>query len=531
MATRDYSANFAALTPLSFIRRAGQFFADKTAIVYDDRRISYAQFYERSARLAAALSGIGLKRGDCVALMAPNIPQMLEAQFGIPMIGAVIGPLNVELDGSAIESVLDRIDARCIIVDAEFLGAVRQALFASKSTIPVIVISETQGLSSDSSTLDYETLVANNESPIVNFDVVDEFQRLSLLHTSGTTGAQKTVAYSHRGAYLAAVSNALSFGLDPDCVHLWTWPMFHSHGLSFVWAVTSVGGTHVCLRGHTPAQIFDLIAEYRVSHFCVAPTVMNALANDPSARTCQGKVKCIVGGAVPPSSSMNKLESLGIETIHQYGASECYGPVTVCWRDSDWETMTNDERYQRFMRQGTPMPLIEDFMVADLDTLKAVPRDGRTLGAVVVRGNTVMQGYYADDSATESRMGGGWFRTGDIAVWHPDGSIEIKDRAADLIVCGGRRISSVEIDEVLYDHPDVLEAAVVAVWDEDLGEVPYAFVTQRSDSDLKIEDLEVHCRGALDDHKIPRQFEFTDLPRTATGKIKKSELRKRVAQG
>ena len=529
MATHEYSSNFAALTPLSFIKRAGQFFADKTAIVYDARRVSYAQFYERSTRLAAALSGLGLKRGDCVALMAPNIPQMLEAQFAIPMIGAVIGPLNVQLDARTIAGVLDRIDARCIIVDSEFLGAVQQALAEYDSSVPIIVISEIEEVPAD--LLDYECLLANHEAHVETFDVDDERQRLSLLHTSGTTGAQKTLVYTHRGAYLAAISNALSFGLEPDSVNLWTWPMFHSHGLSFVWAVTAVGATHVCMRGATPAQVFDLIAEHGVSHFCVPPTAMNALANDSSARACQNKVKCIVGGAVPPSSSMNKLESLNFETIHQYGASECYGPVTVCWRGTDWHTMTKDERYRRFIRQGTPMPLIEDFMVADLDTLEAVPRDSRTLGEIVVRGNTIMEGYYADDAATESRMGKGWFRTGDIAVWHPDGSIEIKDRAADLIVCGGRRISSVEIDEVLYDHPDVLEAAVIAVSDDDLGEVPYAFVTQKSDSKIKAKDLETHCRSALEDHKVPRQFEFADLPRTATGKIKKSELRKRLAQG
>ena len=534
------AANFAPLSPVSFLHRAKRAFANRPAIVYGDRQYTYAQFFDRVGRLAGALQQAGVRAGDCVAVMAPNIPQMLEAHYAIPSLGALINPLNPSLDRAAVAFALKHGEARLVICDRQHLLHIRDALQQTRLDVPVIVIND-GGAADTGDGPDYEEFIDRDSEGIYDLQVSDELQPLSLLYTSGTTAQQKAVTYIHRGAYLAALSNALSFGLDHNSVYLWTWPMFHSHGLSFVWAVTAVGGTHVCVRDPSPADVFDLLRLHRVTHFCMAPTAMNVLANDSSATEFSPSpsphdasvttVKCIIGGAAPASASIARLEAHGIEVIHQYGSTECYGPVTVCWRRHSWQSMTAEERYSLLAKQGSASPVIGDLIVADLDSMEPVPTDGITRGEILVRGNTALHGYYGDPEATEQALAGGWFHTGDIAAWHPDGSVEIKDRSADLIISGGGRISSVEIDEILYQHPAVLEAAVVAAPDEELAEVPIGFVTLRTGHEVREDELQAFCRTMLPEHKIPRRFEFRELPRTATGKIKKSELRKLATPG
>lgn len=531
-------ANYSALTPLDFLHRAARFISDRTAVIYGDQQFTYGQFHYRVGKLASALKDAGIKPGDCVAVMAPNTPAMLEAHYAIPRIGAIINPLNLKFDAAAIGYCLQHANIRCVICDQQYLHTMLEALSDAGSTVLVVTIRDSNAEGSISNdVLAYEEFIRSSESTVLEQTLEDESQPLSLLYTSGTTAKPKAVTYVHRGAYLAAMSNALSFGLNHNSVYLWTWPMFHSHGLSFVWAVTAVGGTHVCLRDVKPARVYELIGLHQVSHFCVAPTIMNTLATSEAAKqyateeskTDRSSVQCIVGGAAPASASISRLEKLGIEVVHQYGNTECYGPVTVCWRQHSWEAMTVAERYSMMAKQGSPTPGVADLRVADMDSFEPVPMDGNTIGEVQVRGNTVMQGYYADDDATDATMVDGWLRTGDIATWHPDGSIEIKDRSVDLIISDGELISSVEVDEVLYQHPDVLEAAVVAKPDPVLGDVPYAFVTLRDGCTPDADALTNFCNNLLPAYKIPRAFEFCQLPRTATGKIKKSELREQAA--
>ncbi len=541
MITKTCAVNSAPLTPISFLLRAGRFFAGRPAIIYGNQQMTYGQLKCRVGRLARALKDRGVRAGDCVAVMAPNIPQTLEAHYAIPLIGAAIIPLNLKLDASTIGSCLQHANCRLAICDRQYLTTMNEATAVARVDIPIVVIND-NGVDSQfvREDTDYEDFIANAGGCDDDPEIEEETQLLSLLYTSGTTANPKAVSYVHRGAYLAAVSNAMSFNLDHNSVYLWTWPMFHSHGLSFVWAVTAVGGTHVCLREVDVPAVCDLIKLHRVSHFCVVPTVMNTLAaylaesnaipeaSQPSAH--RAPVKCIVGGAAPAATAISQLEKAGIEVIHQYGSTECYGPVTVCWRRHTWEEMSIEERYSLTSKQGTPAPAVDDLRVAKIDSVDPVPMDGNTTGEVLVRGNTVMQGYFADEEATRSAMSDDWYRTGDIATWHPDGTIEIKDRSADLIVSAGKRISSVEIDDVLHEHPAVLDAAVVAKPDVDCGEVPYAFVSLQPGRSAGRPELEDFCRARLADYMIPRGFEFCELPKTATGKIKKSELRKLAAR-
>ena len=418
-------------------------------------------------------------------------------------------------------------DARLLICDREFVDLARQALDTAGRDIPIVVINDAAaGLPPVSGMADYETFVDEAPDATVSQELEDENQPLSVLYTSGTTATPKGVVYTHRGAYLASLSNALSFGLNHNTVYLWTWPMFHSHGLSFVWAVTAVGGTHVCLRQIDASRIFDLIQRHRISHFCVAPSVINMLANDPSATRVSfaHKVNCAVGGAAPASSIISTMEQLGIDVTHQYGSTECYGPATIAWRRPQWDHMTSDERYVFMSRQGTPTP-VTNLMVADPESMQPIARDGQSLGEVMLRGNTVMQGYFGDVDASNDALSEGWFRTGDIAVWHSDGSIEIKDRSVDLIISASERISSVGIEEVLYKHPGVLEAAVVAKPDETVGEIPCAFITLVPGSDVSEEALTTYCQSNLAEFKVPKHFVFRELPKN----INRQDQKERVA--
>lgn len=538
MTQSERTASFTALSPLLFLERAGRYFAARPAVIDGSLQLTYGQLYSRVLNLAAALRSLGVGSGDRVALLSPNTAAMLEAHYAIPAAGAVINPLNLSFDAAAIAYCLQHAEPRCVICDQAFLPRLSEALSLTEVSPVVIVVMDNgcdTGIADDA--ILYEELLQEGNGSHDEPVEPDEFGMLSLLYTSGTTAKPKAVTYLHRGAYLAALSNALSVGLNHNSVFLWTWPMFHSHGLSFVWAVTAVGGTHVCLRDFDAGRVFDLIDHHRVTHFCVAPTVMNILANSPAAKIYsesrspdeQQRVQCVIGGAAPASATITRFEKLGIEVIHQYGSTECYGPVTLCWRRHDWQSMTIDERHAMLAKQGSPTPGVTDFRIVDPDTNAPIPADGVAIGEIQLRGNTVMGGYYKDEEATSAAMRDGWYHTGDIASWHPDGFIEIKDRSVDLIISGGERISSVEIDDVLYQHPDVLEAAVVSKPDDEVGEVPFAFVTPRTGHEIEPESLRAFCVEHLPTHKVPRAFVARELPKTATGKIKKLELRQLAA--
>ncbi len=533
MDSNPEKANFAPLPPISFLLQGAEFFSSRTAVIYGDTQYTYGEFFARVSKLATAIKSKGITVGDCVAILATNIPAMLETHYAVPLLGAILNPLNTKLDAASIGYALSHAEARLLICDREYLNLARQAVEQAGNDLPITIINDpAAGLPFEPGQIDYAEFLTDAPSSALNLELENEFQPISFLYTSGTTATPKAVVYIHRGAYLAALSNVLSFGLSHNTVYLWTWPMFHSNGLSFIWAVTAVGGTHVCLRSIETAKVFELIKVHRISHFAVAPAVINLLAGDPNATSLSlnHPVNCAVGGAAPPSTIISKMDDIGIEVTHQYGSTECYGPATVAWRRHHWDAMTTEERYQMMARQGTPTPAIANLMVADPETLKPVPRDGQSLGEVMLRGNTVMQGYLDDVEASNAAMTGGWFRPGDVAVWHPDGAIEIEDRSVDLIISDGERISSVEIEEVLYQHPKIHEAAVVAKPDRTLGEIPCAFITAVVSNEPDADELKSYCQSRLAEFKIPKQFIFGDLPKTATGKIRKNVLRDRLRQ-
>jgi fatty-acyl-CoA synthase len=525
-------ANYVPLTPLSFLARSAATYPRKTAVIHGNNSFTYAQFHTRCRRLASALKRRGIKPGDTVAVMAPNVPAMLEAHYGVPMTGAVLNALNFRLDAKSVAVCLEHGEAKLLIVDREFSGTVEAALKLLKKKPVVIDIDDPLY---DGGRLigekDYEALLAEGD-PDEDFPALtDEWQAICLLYTSGTTGNPKGVVYHHRGAYLNALGNALAFGLSSRSVYLWTLPMFHCNGWTYTWAVTAVGGTHVCLRRVDPALIFPAIERHRVTHMCGAPIVLTTLIHAPDEvkRRPPQTVEVAVGGAAPPSAVIAAMENLGFRVTHLYGLTECYGPATVCaWQD-EWSELALSERAARMARQGVPYATLEDVMVADVTTSQRVPSDGRTLGDILLRGNTVMKGYLKNPSATRAAFRGGWFHTGDLAVTHPDGYVEVKDRAKDIIISGGENISSLEVEEALYKHPQIMEAAVVAKPDEKWGESPCAFVTLKPNAG-GVTPMEIikWCRDNLAHFKVPRTIVFGPLPKTSTGKIQKFVLRERA---
>jgi fatty-acyl-CoA synthase len=522
-------ANSAPLTPLTFLPRAAAIFPGKTAVIHGDRRFTYAEFYARCRRLAAALQRRGIGRGDTVAVMAPNVPAMLEAHYGVPMAGAVLNALNYRLDARSIAFILEHGEAKLLITDREFSGTIAEALARLGRKIPVIDVDdpayEGGALLGEK---DYEGLLAEGDPGSAWPWPSDEWQPISLLYTSGTTGNPKGVVYGHRGAYLNTLGNALTFGLSSRSVYLWTLPMFHCNGWTFTWAVTAVAGTHVCLRRVDPARIFPAIAEHGVTHMCGAPIVLSTLIHAPAAvrRTFDHAVDIATGGAAPPTAVIAAMESMGFRVLHLYGLTEVYGPATYCAAQESWDALSLADRAGLMARQGVAYPTLEGLMVADPETLEPVPKDGQTMGELMLRGNTVMEGYLKNEKATTEAFAGGWFHSGDLAVWHPDGYVEIKDRSKDIIISGGENISSIEIEEVLYRHPAVMEAAVVAKADDTWGETPCAFVTLMPDAESVTAEVIIDwCRSNLAHYKIPKQVVFGPLPKTSTGKIQKFVLR------
>ena len=532
------TANFVPLSPIDFLRRAAVAHPNRTAVVYNETRTSYAEFAARCRRLASALRQAGVQTGDTVAVMAPNIPALLEAHYGVPLAGAVLNAINVRLDPASIRFGLAHGGAKVLFADRDYASVVRDALSGLADPPLVIDIIDPAGRDGHSASMaigahDYETFLSGGDPEFPWALPADEWQSIALNYTSGTTGDPKGVLYHHRGAYLNAFSNALAFGLGSATRYLWTVPMFHCNGWCFTWAVTLAGGTHVCLRLIDPARIFDLIAAEHVTLFSAAPIVLNMLihAREKPQAPFGHKVEIITGGAAPPSIVIEAIEAMGFTLTHAYGLTETYGPATVCAWQEEWDALDAPARAAKMARQGVLLPAQHEVTVFEPGSVVRVPWDGATQGEIAVRGNTVMKGYLKNRAGTEAAFQDGWFRSGDVAVVHPDGYIDIKDRLKDIIISGGENISSLEVENVLYRHPHVLEAAVVAKTDGTWGETPCAFVTLKDGApSLSSSDIIAWCRAHLAAFKAPRHVVFSDLPKTPTGKIQKFELRQRANQ-
>jgi fatty-acyl-CoA synthase len=526
------TANYTALSPLSFFRRTRDVYPGHPSVVYGARRYTWSETYARCTRLADALRQRGIGAGDTVAILAANIPEMFEAHFGVPMAGAVLNAINIRLDAATIRFILQHGEARVLLVDKEF-GPVAEAALAGLDQPPLVVGIDDVNCSTGCliGAIDYEALLAEGAADADWHLPRDEWQAIALNYTSGTTGNPKGVVYHHRGAYLNAVSNALTWSMGEHPVYLWTLPMFHCNGWCFPWTLAATAGTSVCLRQVRADQVFDAIAAHRVSHFCGAPIVLNTLLSadaDLKARVTH-EVKVMTAGAAPPAAVIAGMERLGMRVTHVYGLTETYGPVTLCaWQGDRWDDLPEDARADLKARQGVRSHMLEDLMVADPETLEPVPQDGTSLGEVFMRGNNVMKGYLKNPRATAESFAGGWFHSGDLAVWHDDGYIQIRDRSKDIIISGGENISSIEVEDVLYRHPKIQEAAVVAKSDAKWGETPCAFVTLREGAEATPAEIIGYCRDHLAHFKVPRYVVFSDLPKTSTGKIQKYVLREQA---
>ena len=527
------AANHVPLSPLSLLRRAAAVYPDKIAVIHGAARYSYRQFEQRCRRLASALQQRGVGRGDTVAVIAPNVPALLEAHYGVPMLGAVLNALNYRLDAATIRFILEHGEAKVLLTDREFSATVAQAL-AGMSQPPLVIDIDDPLYEEGGSLLgelDYEALLQEGAEDFTFEPPDDEWQAIALNYTSGTTGDPKGVVYHHRGAYLNALGNVLALGLNDRSVYLWTLPMFHCNGWTYTWGVTAAGGTHVCLRRIDPALIFPLLKQERVTHLCGAPIILNMLVHAPDEIKCRFEQTITVGtgGAAPPSQVIANMEALGFHVIHLYGLTECYGPATICVEQPDWHELDLPARAAKMARQGVRYTTSEDIIVADPETLQPVPADSTTLGEIMLRGNTVMKGYLKNPAATAKAFQGGWYHTGDLAVMHPDGYLEVKDRSKDIIISGGENISSLEVEETLYKHPAVMDAAVVARPDERWGEAPCAFVTLKTGAtDIEAETIIQWCRDHLAHFKVPKTIVFGPLPKTSTGKIQKFVLREQA---
>jgi len=525
-------ANFAALTPLTFIERSAAVYPDRLAVVHGAVRRTWRETDERCRRLASALTRAGFGRGDTVAAMLPNIPAMVEAHFGVPMTGAILNTLNTRLDAEALAFMLDHGEAKVVLVDREFSAVIAEAL--SRATVKPLVIDVDDPLYAGPGTAigthDYEAFVASGDADYRWQPPADEWDAICLNYTSGTTGDPKGVVYHHRGAYTNAVSNILEWDMGRHPVYLWTLPMFHCNGWCFPWTVAARAGVNVCLRRVEAAAIFDLIWREGVTHYCGAPIVQSLLVNAPDELKVglPRGVKAMVAGAAPPASMIEGMEALGFDLTHVYGLTEVYGPATVCAKQDAWNALDIGERARLNARQGVRYHLEAAVDVKEPETMRSVPHDGTTMGEIMFRGNICMKGYLKNPKATAAAFADGWFHSGDLAVIDADGYVKIKDRSKDIIISGGENISSIEVEDVLYRHPAVLAAAVVAKADAKWGETPCACVEIKAGSTVTAEELIAHCRAHLAGFKVPRHVLFGELPKTSTGKIQKFELRGRV---
>ncbi len=522
-------ANYRPLTPISFLERSAAVYPEKTAVIHGDLRFTYAELYERCRKLASALARRGIGPGDTVSVMASNVPAMLEAHFGVPMAGAVLNALNYRLDPGSIAYILEHGQSKLLITDREYSDTIADAI--GRMDNPPAVIDIDDPLFEGGRLLgekDYEALLEEGASADPYRTPSDEWQAISLCYSSGTTGQPKGIVYHHRGAYLNAIGQILAFGIDEQSVYLWTLPMFHCNGWTYTWGVTAAAGTHVCLRQVDPAVIFPMIKQHAVTHMCGAPVVLNMLIHAPQEQRVRfdHTVEVATGGAAPPSRVISAMEELGFRVLHLYGLTETYGPATLCAWQGEWGTLDTEARAAKMARQGVVYHTLQELMVADGETMEPVPSDGETMGELMLCGNTVMRGYLKNADATEEAFRGGWFHTGDLAVRHPDGYVEVKDRAKDVIISGGENVSSLEVEELLYKHPSIMEAAVVARPDDFWGETVCAFVTLKPETEsVSDEQIMTWCRDKIARYKIPKTIVFGPLPKTSTGKIQKFVLR------
>ena len=525
-------ANYVPLSPLSFIERSAFIYPKRISVIQGDRQYTWKETYTRCRQLASALQRRGVGKGDTVAVMLPNTAPMFECHFGVPMSGAVLNTLNTRLDAEAIAFMLKHGEAKVLITDPEFSKTIKGALEMLDGPRPVII--DTPDAEYVGGELlgekDYEAFLQEGDDEFAWSLPEDEWDAIALNYTSGTTGNPKGVVYHHRGAYLNSASNIISWGMPPHSVYLWTLPMFHCNGWCFPWTLAANAGTSVCLRRVDPALIFGLIREHKVSHMCGAPIVYGMMINAPDAlkEGITQQVSGLIAGAAPPAAIIEGAEKMGFNITHVYGLTETYGPASVCAKHPEWEKLPIDLRATRNGRQGVRYHMQEAITVLDPHTMQPVPWDGETMGEIMFRGNLVMKGYLKNEKATQESFEGGWFHTGDLAVVHSDGYVKIKDRSKDIIISGGENISSLEVEEVLFRHPAVIAAAVVAKPDEKWGEVPAAFVELKAGVTCTEEEFIEHCRAHLARFKVPKQIVFGELPKTSTGKIQKYVLRQHV---
>ena len=525
-------ANYTPLSPLSFIRRTAAVYPEKTSIIHGKRRYTWAETYARCKRLGSALAKRGVKKGDTVAVMASNTPEMYECAFGPAMIGAVVNTLNVRLDGDIIAFSLDHGETDVLITDTEFSPTIKAALEKIGRDILVIDIDDPEydGPGERLGEMDYEAFLATGDADLEWNLPSSEWDAISLNYTSGTTGDPKGVVYHHRGAYLNATSNALGWNMTHHPVYLWTLPMFHCNGWCFPWTIAALAGTNVCLRRVNAGEIFAAIADHGVTHFCGAPIVLNFVINasDEERRPFDHKVDIMTAAAPPPATTLARIQEQGFSVTHAYGLTETYGPAVMCaWKD-EWNDEPIEKQAYLKARQGVKYHMLEDLCIMDPETMQPVPADGETMGEVMFKGNIVMKGYLKNAKTTEASLSGGWFHSGDLGVLQPDGYIQLKDRSKDIIISGGENISSIEVESVLYKHPDVISAAVVAKPDDKWGETPCAFLEMKSGSTASPEDVIQFCRDNLAHYKCPKNIVFTELPKTSTGKIQKFKLREQA---
>jgi fatty-acyl-CoA synthase len=526
------AANYVPLSPLSFLERSALVYPNRLALIYGPHRQTWAQTYDRCRRLASALAQRGVGHGDTVAVMLPNVPAMYEAHFGVPMAGAVLNTLNTRLDAEAIAFMLQHGEAKVLLTDREFSAVVTQALSLLGDHKPLVIEVEDAEAPAGAAvgTITYEAFLAIGDPQFVWSLPNDEWDAIALNYTSGTTGNPKGVVTHHRGAYLNATSNIITWGMPQHTTYLWTLPMFHCNGWCFPWTMALNAGTSVCLRRVDPALIFPLIREHHITHMCGAPIVYSMLIHAPATlregitHTVQG----LIAGAAPPAAVIEGCEKANIDITHVYGLTEVYGPAAVCAKQEDWTHRSAEERAMLNGRQGVAYPLQQAVKVLDPETMQPVPADGETMGEIFFRGNIVMKGYLKNPKATQEAFAGGWFHTGDLAVTHPDGYVKIKDRSKDIIISGGENISSIEVEDALCRHAAVMLAAVVALPDPKWGEVPCAFVELKPEAQATEDDIIAHCKTLLARFKAPKKVVFGALPKTSTGKIQKFMLRDSV---
>ncbi|WP_288416940.1 acyl-CoA synthetase [uncultured Acinetobacter sp.] len=523
-------ANFVALSPLRFLERAAYIYAEQAAIVHGSRVITWKETYQRCRQFAAQLKQLGIQKNDTVSVLLPNVPAMIEAHFAVPMSGAVLNTINTRLDAKTVAFMLEHAESKVLLVDQEFAGLAKAALSLVKQDIFVIDVDDAEYencFSPPIGEIEYEDWLCEGDSEFEWTLPDDEWDAISLNYTSGTTGNPKGVVYHHRGAYLNAASNMMACGMIPRAKYLWTLPLFHCNGWCFAWTIAANGGTNYCLRKVDPALVFQLIEKHKIEYFCGAPIVLSMLINAPKNQQIafEHRVEVLVAGAAPPAAIIEGMRKLGVNVTHVYGLTETYGPSGLCAAQAGWNDLSLEEQAKLHARQGVPYPLQDSMRVLDPETLKPVPADGETLGEIMFRGNIVMKGYLKNPEATQAAFAGGWFHSGDLAVCQPDGYAKITDRAKDVIISGGENISSLEIEEVLYRHPAVLTAAVVAKPDPQWQEVPCAFIELKQHAEATPEEIMEHCKKELARFKVPKDVVIAEIPKTSTGKLQKFILR------